>query len=814
MKILLEQPPKKNVNQQSGLTVSKDRKKRENTKQYQSLIDKIKKDKKDSVVKLDDDKGKLEKLGDWVKDTFWDTPNEWIREFFALGLSFDYDFQKWSLKDETDLREDFSIAAQAIPFIATTGFDATINIVSASWNFLGEKNRELDEKIDQLDTFLKKKAAGNSVAEWLTGKGYAKNTNRMVLLQGLDGKLDQIIGLMNDMIEARNATRIFDPELRLIHYDKDGKLTEAGQEASDDYEDYCLTKKTGLDKKTREYNNRKFLNKLRRDENKVFDNFDEEIKEEMQQEMINKAKKLLATQFKNDPKLFNRLKKYENTTASDIIENPSKISEIITTTQDAIQKLQENVDSKKIEVESDQATQLTKLYKQLDEFKTVLVPRINDKFKGIDEKTKKNLINYFQNYGIFNLNPQNSENNLRDMYNEFSRLTKQNTDEILSRPFSSSNNPTLKINLTKKKILQLSIYLKILDNSLYQINHFTDLFLTSSIMNKNDTDPMSGNFVGNNRDSMTTNNLLNVIMGLMKNELNNKLSDKNSGKLNIDNMDELLEPVTRLQTFKNISIDTSSPNTADAFYAPKMLNANDKIVGMFSQKSIVENILNNYQNIMKKWIEKISKWDHITKRSREDFIEQFTKKFNKIPIITSLILLSNHDIEKNSNPIEKRYYYLYQLDISKIYDVFLKNDDFFENFLNIRLSDDVSKSNLDKTVGEFYILEPNEIVDEKERQMTFSKDMILSVFDIRKYIKTDDEMVQYIEPLELDELNNEDNKNNKNNKNNVMENLNFSYETFSFENKKISDKKNSKNLSDLFVQAGLSDLVTNKNIFN
>jgi hypothetical protein len=812
MKILLEQPQEQNVTSKSNVAVSKGRKTRQNTKQYSSLVDKIKKDKKDSnaPINLDPDFGSWQKsTGYWIKEHFWDKPNEYIREFFVLGLTYDDTVEKYRKKSDTTLAEDLAIVAQGIPALTTLGFDATIKFVREQVENLGNQYNEFVKKINQLDVYLKEK-----LPKGLTGKGYATSTNRAWYLQDASGFLENVIGIIEEMNKTRNAVLIFDPQMRNAYYDKNGKLNKRGQEAIDNFYDWQLEQKTGLNKQTREYNKNRFLTKFQRNANKVIDNADEEIKEETKQEIIANAKKALSEKFKSEPEIFNRLKKYENIQVSEIIEDPKKISEIVITTQTAMKKLEENAKEKKIDLTSNELTQLTNAFLQLEKFKTDLLPQINEKFKGIDDKTKKELTNYFKNYGIFDLSKKSKED-IGGMYNDFNKLDKQNADQILSQPFTSHNNPTLNTNLLKKKILQLSIYSKILDNALYQINHFTDLLLTSSLINKSDQDA-TGITKENTISSMTTNNLLNVVMGLMKTELNNKLNDKDTGKLNINNMDDILSPVTKLGNFEFGSVDTPPAKVANAFYASKMLNVNDKIVGIFSQKTIVNNLLNNSEFIARVYA-KIQSLPKYLDSQKPLLKEAFLKKFNRIPIITSLILLSNHGVIKNSNEIEKKYYYLYQLDISKIYEVLFDDQNFFDAFLDIRFKGEDEGEDeeeiTNKKISDYNIVEPTKIeyTNQLQKKVTDANKIKMSIFDIRKYIKTNADVVQTIE-LEIPELKDIAN----------FEDLN--YETFSFEDKELISRVNkeefsetnpeiTKKLSDLFVKADLADLISNKNIF-
>lgn len=483
-----------------------------------------------------------------------------------------------------------------------------------------------------------------------------------------------------------------------------------------------------------------------------------------------------------------RLKSYKNYTPEELIENPAILEDINKTFINSIADFEKNQD-KFEENEIQSITQFISNFKKIQPVFPEAVKYFN-KIKE-DPKVFENIKVFYKNQGIFNLST--NLDTLTSNYKKYLETKRKQENEILNDPLRLSTDVVEKTSF-RKNLFLLTFHIKLIDMIIYFLNRFSEKIL-------NNTSSQETSYRGNKF-------LLNMYKICLDDVNFKTMKDQKYS-------DEKIDLKDIIKNFDDLSIITNTGK----LLSEKMISANDKIVGFYSSKkneekidlilkSLQEHYSPNYNNPssnrdkgnrtnfkLSHMIDEVPIQEQEPEKNDDiDFELQrkliFTKievALKKIPLIDTIVLLTN----KNSTDIKSKLfendYFLYEIDISNLYTKIFNEPKLWDYIMTLNKQEENNNK-------DFKIEEPLNISEELRD---------FSIFDLREYINiAPEEKIS----IKYDNI-----------ETNAKDNLDFTIESFQFLNKQIVNKKdpdsNPIQLIDLFKLSGLDFLTQNKNIF-
>jgi hypothetical protein len=485
-----------------------------------------------------------------------------------------------------------------------------------------------------------------------------------------------------------------------------------------------------------------------------------------------------------------RLKSYKNYTPQELIENPSILEDINENFTSAMTDFEKNQD-KFEENEIKSITQFISSFKKIQPIFPEAVKSFN-KIKQ-DPKVFENIKVFYKNQGIFNLST--NLDTLTTNYKKYLETKRKQESEILNDPLRLSTDEVEKTSF-RKNLFLLTFHVKLIDMIIYFLNRFSEKIL-------NNTTSQEISYRGNKF-------LLNMYKICLE-DVNLKTMKEqkySSEKIGLEDI---------VKNFDDLSIITKTGK----LLSDKMLSVNDKLVGFYSSKkreekiglilkSLQEHYSPNHNNPssnknknkgnstanfkMSSMIDEVPIQEQEPEKNDDiDFELQrkliFTKievALKKIPLIDTIVLLTNKNSTGIKSELFENDYFLYEIDISNLYDKIFNEPKLWDYIMTLNKQENNNK--------DFKIEEPLNISEELRD---------FSIFDLREYINisTEEKISIKYDNIEINEKGN----------------LDFTIESFQFLNKQIANKKdpdlNPIQLIDLFKLSGLDFLTQNKNIF-
>jgi hypothetical protein len=562
-----------------------------------------------------------------------------------------------------------------------------------------------------------------------------------------------------DVIKANIRAGILPDEHNLKELEKAEKNRSIELKAGLNSDEVHMNRKASKILLNQAFNN-DFYNEVEDDFQMDENNFKDLIKKNIENKLIPESEKNNpeSQKIKNTLlKSFENITNFKNEKVSDLLEDSSKIDQIFVNTNTAIQ----NYKAANVNNPDKDFKDMTKLITEFEKFQQK-IPEIKSALNSLSKAPDfEKIKSFYKNYGIFNLG-----GNQKILLNNFSTYVKikSNTEEeVINNPLDISSSK-LSEEVFKQNFALLGFKFQLMHLTIYYLNRFTENLMALQ-------GQLSNSYVGKNYLSIIyTLNFKDLNLKIEK-ELGDKVAEESSLTLN-----------DYINISNNIQLKGSAASESDDKFFSKenvLLSKEDKIVGMYCRKKNEEKV----ESIFNIADERMSSVLEQNFENNKQVIKKVVDSIRKIPIIDTLVLLSK-------NPEKDNDYFLYQIDISNLYEKFFQD----ENLLGyvVEFTKNIKNS---QNTNNFEIELPVNSSEELENY---------KVLDLRKFIETSEEKKVSVKMQH------------PRTKENLPE-ISFKFEYFQFMNKKIENsldpELNPVFLEDLFKLAGLEFLTNSNSIF-